>query len=89
MPERLRAHFRAHGAALASATGPADAAVAAASESSGPGRFITTTEAAAALGCSTRHIRRLGERIGGHRIGHRWLFDTNAITEHRDGRNTE
>ncbi|WP_069162057.1 helix-turn-helix domain-containing protein [Nocardia altamirensis] len=89
VPERLRTHLRALGVALASATGPADAATSAGSESTGPDRFITTAEAAAALGCSTRHVRRLGQRIGGHRIGHRWLFDTDAITEHRDGRNTE
>ncbi|MFI7002513.1 hypothetical protein [Nocardia sp. NPDC050175] len=89
VPQRLRAHIRALGLLLPSANGPADTAIPAASEAARPDRWLSTAEAAAALACSTRHIRRLGHRIGGHQVGHRWLFDLDAITEHKDGRNTE
>jgi len=49
-------------------------------------RWVSTTEVAERLGCSTRHARRLAEQLGGvHRQG-RWYVDDLALTEHEEGR---
>lgn len=42
-------------------------------------------EAAKMLGTSERHARRLAPRLGGKRIGGRWLLDRDAIIEHTKG----
>ena len=48
---------------------------------------MTTHEAAALLGCSTRTATRLAPKLGGRRIGGRWLVDRLAVAEHMEGRN--
>ncbi len=46
---------------------------------------MTITEAAAVLGVTDRHTRRLAPRLGGERIGGRWLLDAAAVEEHQNG----
>lgn len=46
---------------------------------------MTTTEAAALLGCSTRTATRLAPKLGGRLVGGRWLLDRQAVTEHTEG----
>ena len=43
---------------------------------------MTTTEAAALLGCSTRTATRLAPKLGGRLVGGRWLLDRQAVTEY-------
>lgn len=49
-------------------------------------RWVTTAEVAERLGCSTRHARRLAERLGGVRKQGRWQIDALALLEHEEGR---
>lgn len=46
---------------------------------------MTVKEAADMLNRSTRQITRLAERLGGRKIGGRWLLDAQAVREHEDG----
>ena len=71
------------GAALAAA-GPADAV----DDDPVQPDAMTTTEAAAQLGCSARQARRLAPRLGGQLVGGRWLVDRVAVSEHIEGRTT-
>jgi hypothetical protein len=48
---------------------------------------VTTSEAAALLGCSERKARRLAPQLGGRLTGGRWLLDRVAVTEHLEGVN--
>jgi hypothetical protein len=47
---------------------------------------IPVDEAATRLGLSHRQTRRLAPRLGGRKIGGRWFFDEQAITEHMEGK---
>ncbi|BBY52944.1 DNA-binding protein [Mycobacterium koreense] len=47
--------------------------------------MVAIGEAAATLGVSQRHARRLAPQLGGKRIGGRWFLDTQAIDEHLEG----
>jgi hypothetical protein len=49
---------------------------------------VPSVEAAQLLGCSPRQARRLAPLLGGERVGGRWLLDRQAITEHKEGRET-
>ncbi len=42
-------------------------------------------EAARELGLSERQTRRLARRLGGQKIGGRWLLDSAAVREHIEG----
>ncbi len=46
---------------------------------------MTVTEAAELLRVSARTVRRLAPRLGGRRIGGRWVLDPLAVTEHVEG----
>ncbi len=46
---------------------------------------VPITEASDRLGVSTRQCRRLAPRLGGRRIGGRWLIDELALREHIEG----
>jgi len=46
---------------------------------------ISTRDAAALLGCSERHVRRLAPMVGGELVGGRWLLDRQAVLEHIGG----
>ncbi len=48
-------------------------------------KTMTINEAAAVLGTSARHARRLAPRLGGERIGGRWLLDAAAVEQHQIG----
>lgn len=48
--------------------------------------MIATEEAARMLECSSRQARRLAPRLGGRRVGGRWLLDRRAVVEHIEGR---
>ena len=48
---------------------------------------VTTTQAAKTLGCSERTVQRLAARLGGRKIGGRWLLDPVALAEHLEGTN--
>ncbi|MGS2805957.1 hypothetical protein [Nocardia sp. MW-W600-9] len=87
IPERLRTHLRALEALLESEDGPPAPPIRGSWEPSGL-TLLTAEQASAALDVTPRQARRLGHRIGGRRIGGRWLFDRDAVTEHRDGRTT-
>lgn len=50
--------------------------------------MITTDHAARLLHCSPRTVRRLAPKLGGTRIGGRWMIDPLAITEHLKGAKT-
>lgn len=84
----LSAHHHALLDAVATATGQPDT-------TSGHDRdpwvheapTVTVAEAASRLGVSERTARRMAPRLGGRRIGGRWLLDTQAITEHLEGVN--
>lgn len=65
-----------------SAAGPADAA----DDDHGQPDAMTTTEAAAQLGCSERQVRRMALRLGGQLVGGRWLLDRTAVSEHLEGK---
>ncbi|MGQ9407981.1 helix-turn-helix domain-containing protein [Mycolicibacterium gilvum] len=47
---------------------------------------VPITEAAARLGVSDRHARRLAERLGGQKIGSCWLVDETALAQHLEGK---
>lgn len=47
---------------------------------------VPVVEAAARLGLTDRHVRRLALRLGGKKIGGRWLVDEQALTEQIEGR---
>lgn len=55
-----------------------------------PGRIdddeIGTTEAAALLGCSQRHIRRMASDLDGIRIGRDWIFSRRRVIEYSEAR---
>lgn len=68
-------------AALVAATGQSDSTADTLVEPEG----MTTTEAAALLGCSTRTATRLAPKLGGRLVGGRWLLDRQAVTEHKEG----
>lgn len=46
---------------------------------------MSVEEAAEQLGKSRRQIRRLAPKLGGHRIGGRWVLDRQAVAEHQEG----
>lgn len=46
---------------------------------------MTTTEAAAQLGCSERTARRMAPQLGGRLTAGRWLLDRVAVAEHLEG----
>lgn len=46
---------------------------------------VPVSTAAGRLGLSHRQTRRLAPRLGGRRIGRRWLLDEQAIREHLGG----
>lgn len=68
-------------AALLSPAGQADMP----DETPGEADYMSTDEAAAALGCSPRQARRLAPLLGGRLVGGRWLVDRLAIAEHIEG----
>lgn len=47
--------------------------------------LIGTTEAAQILGCCQEWVRRISTKLGGKRIGGRWVYPREAVEEHRDG----
>ncbi len=51
----------------------------------GEADYMTTDEAAALLGCSERHVRRMAPALGGRLVGGRWLVDRQAVAEHIEG----
>ncbi|MPM56430.1 hypothetical protein SDC9_103233 [bioreactor metagenome] len=67
------------------------AALAATGQSDSPGQpeddtdFIAVSAAADLLGASERTARRLAPRLGGRKIGGRWLVDRQAVAEHAAG----
>lgn len=67
------------------------AALAATGQSDSPGQpeddtdFIAVSAAADLLGASERTARRLAPRLGGRKIGGRWLVDRQAVVEHAAG----
>lgn len=50
------------------------------------GPTIPLVEAAARLGLTDRQVRRLAVRLGGRKVGGRWLIDEQALEEHIAGR---
>lgn len=66
-----------------SATGQTDTPESAVEDSG----YMSTEAAAEVLNCSTRQVRRLAPKLGGQRIGGRWLLDNSSVQEHREGRN--
>lgn len=54
-------------------------------EASGEAEYMTVDEAARRLSCSARSARRLAERLGGRKLGGRWLIDTQAVQDHLQG----
>jgi hypothetical protein len=40
-----------------------------------------TAEAARIIGCTDRHVRRLGADLGGRKCGSVWLFPRTSVTE--------
>lgn len=47
---------------------------------------IGTIEAAAILGVSTRHIRRIAHDLDGHKIGNSWSFSRTAVAQYAEGK---
>lgn len=45
--------------------------------------WLTTAQAATRLGCSTRHARRIAQKVG-RRIGRQWLIPADAVPEEED-----
>lgn len=60
--------------AAVSADGPTDVRAPVLPGSSPPDDQLTTEEVARMMRCSTRHIRRCAETLGGRRFGGRWVF---------------
>lgn len=50
---------------------------------------VTVLQAARQLGVSERHVRRLAPRLGGKRIGGRWLLDPEAVQQHLEGKSLQ
>lgn len=50
--------------------------------------LIDTDTAAAILGCSRRHARRLAADLEGTRVGREWIFRRQAVTEYAEERDT-
>jgi len=50
---------------------------------SGHDERISVAEAARALGCSERHVRRIALSLNGRRDGHQWTFDPLVVAEYR------
>lgn len=46
---------------------------------------VTIEEAADRMNKSRRQVRRMAPKLGGKKIGGRWLLDDQAITEHLEG----
>lgn len=67
------------------ARGRADAAASAASAPS-PVDPMTTDDAAALLGVSPRHARRMATSLGARRTGSGWVWDKTAIIEYLEER---
>lgn len=51
----------------------------------GEADYMTSEEAAQALGWSPRTVRRHAAKLGGHKSGGVWLVDRQAILEHIEG----
>jgi hypothetical protein len=49
---------------------------------------IDTAEAAAIIGCTDRHIRRIAADLDGQRIAGRWIFHRPNVTDYAEARNT-
>lgn len=47
---------------------------------------VPLAEAAARLGLTDRQVRRLAPKLGGRKLGGRWLIDEQALMEHIQGR---
>jgi hypothetical protein len=41
--------------------------------------WVTTRQAAERWGCSTRHVRRIAEQLGGRKDGRDWLIPEGAL----------
>lgn len=54
----------------------------------GPMSYLSSDEAAAALGVSPRTARRLAPELGGRKVGGTWLLDAAAVDEHHRGGTT-
>ncbi len=50
-----------------------------------PGFEVDCHEASRMLGVSERTARRLAPKLGGRRVGGRWLLDRQAIRDHLEG----
>ena len=46
---------------------------------------VTVAEAAKQLGLCERQVCRLASKLGGRKIGGRWLLEQEAIDEHKEG----
>lgn len=47
---------------------------------------LPLTDAATRLGLSVRQARRLAKRLGGQKVGGRWLVDETALSDHIEGK---
>lgn len=47
--------------------------------------YMDTRQAAAQLGCTERHARRLAGQLDGKREGGRWVIPESALREHLEG----
>ena len=50
---------------------------------------LSSAQAAAALGCSERHARRIAPSLGGRRDGARWTFDAAEVAAYRMERDSQ
>lgn len=50
-----------------------------------PPEELTVEEAAGMLARSHRQVQRMAPKLGGRRIGGRWLLDRRAVEEHVEG----
>lgn len=57
----------------------------AAERDSAKSELIGTAEAAQILGCCQEWVRRISNKLGGERVGGRWVYPREAVEEHRDG----
>ncbi|MEP9417472.1 hypothetical protein ABLE92_24445 [Gordonia sp. VNQ95] len=67
---------------LVSANGPATGPAPAHSKP----EQIDSCQAAAILGCNTRHVRRIAADLDGRRIGRRWIFHRHNVIDYREGK---
>lgn len=47
--------------------------------------MIDTAEASRLLGCRPEYVRRIAARLGGRRVGARWVYPRQAVIEHLEG----